>query len=214
MHVQVCTLYCDGWFDTSLYNCKHPLHRLSQCTCARVCAICSLALGNEVGRGLALCKAFVAGVARYFRHEEDRVSCVFSLFLTEVGVYVCVCVCIRTHTHAYTLTKVLTQALLQHVDQCMRHEDVMKQIMLARLARILVEWHCNSFTDLIEEMELWDWNVANQDFWPQLARSLHSHKVSVTWAEKMDKKLASVLIPEKMSCATATRSIRKCKTRI
>jgi len=33
-------------------------------------------------------------------------------------------------------------------------------------------------------------------------------------AEKMDKKLASVLVPEKMSWATATRSIRKCKTRI
>jgi len=47
-----------------------------------------------------------------------------------------------------------------------------------------------------------------------LAKSLHSQKVSVTWAGKMDKKLASVLVPEKMSWATATRSIRKCKTRI
>ena len=44
--------------------------------------------------------------------------------------------------------------------------------------------------------------------------SLHSQKVSVTRAEKTDKKLASVLVPEKMSLATATRSIRKCKTRI
>ena len=39
-------------------------------------------------------------------------------------------------------------------------------------------------------------------------------QVSVTWAEKMDKTLASVLVPAKMSWATATRSIRKCKTRI
>jgi len=30
----------------------------------------------------------------------------------------------------------------------------------------------------------------------------------------MDKKLASVLVPGKMSWATATRSIRKCKIRI
>jgi len=30
---------------------------------------------------------------------------------------------------------------------------------------------------------------------------------------KMDKKLASVLVPEKMSWATATQSIRKCKAR-
>jgi len=96
----------------------------------------------------------------------------------------------------------------------MRHDDVVQNIMLAQLARTLTEWHCNSFTDLIDEMELWDCNVANQDFWSRLAKSLHSQQVSVTWAEKMDKTLASVLVSEKMSWATATRSIRKCKTRI
>ena len=82
--------------------------------------------------------------------------------------------------------------------------------MLAQLARTLTEWHCNSFTDLIDEMELWDY----KDFWSQLAKPLHSQKVSVTWAEKMDKKLASVLVPEKISWATATRSIRNFKKRI
>jgi len=96
----------------------------------------------------------------------------------------------------------------------MRHEDSVKKIILAQLARTMTEWHCNSFTDLIDEMELWDWNVADNDFWLRLAKLLHSQKVSVTWAEKMDTKLASVLVPEKMSWATATRSNRKCKTRI
>jgi len=67
---------------------------------------------------------------------------------------------------------------------------------------------------LIDEMELRDWDIANKDFWSRLAKSLHSQKVSVTWAGKMDQKLASVLVPEKMSWATATRSTRKCKTRI
>ena len=86
--------------------------------------------------------------------------------------------------------------------------------MLAQLARTLTEWHCNSFTDLIDEMELWDWNVANTDFWSRLAESLHSQKVSVTCAEQMDQKLASVLVPGKMSWATATQSIWKCKIRI
>ena len=86
--------------------------------------------------------------------------------------------------------------------------------MLAQLARTLTQWHCNSFTDLIDEMEQWDWNAANKDFWLRLAKSLHRQKVTVTWAEKIDQKLSSVLIPEKMSSATATRYIRKCKTRI
>ena len=49
----------------------------------------------------------------------------------------------------------LTQALQQHVDQCMRREDVVKMNMLAQLARTLEKWHCNLFTDLIDEMELW-----------------------------------------------------------
>jgi len=71
--------------------------------------------------------------------------------------------------------------------------------MLAQLTCTLTEWHCNSFTDLIDEMELWDWNVANKDSWSRLAKSLHSQKVSITWAAKMDPKLASMLVPEKAS---------------
>ena len=106
---------------------------------------------------------------------------------------------------------VLTQALLEHVDECMRYEDVVKKKILAQLARTLEEWHCNSFTDLIDEMELWGWNVANKDFWSRLAKSLHNHKVSVTWAGKINQKLALVLVPGKMSWAMATRSIQKYK---
>jgi len=105
------------------------------------------------------------------------------------------------------------QALLQHVDPCTWHEYIVK-IMLAQLARASEEWICNSPTDLIYEMELWDWNVANKNFWSRLAKSFHSQKGSVTWAGKMDPKLASVLVPEKMSWATAMRSIQKCKIRI
>ena len=59
--------------------------------------------------------------------------------------------------HAWPLPSgVLIQALLQHVDQCMRHEDVVKKIMIAQLVHTLTEWLCNSFTDLIDEMELLD----------------------------------------------------------
>jgi len=94
------------------------------------------------------------------------------------------------------------------------HSRKMEQIPATLSQPSTRGWHCNSFTDLIDGMELWDWNVANKDFWSRLAKSLHSLKLSVTWAEKKDKTLASVLVPEKMSWATATRSIRKCKTRI
>ena len=86
---------------------------------------------------------------------------------------------------------VLLQALLQHVqvDECMRHENLVKINMLAQSTRTLTEWHCNSCTDMIDVMELWNWNLANKDFRSRLAKSLHSQKVSVTGAEKIDQKL-------------------------
>jgi len=74
--------------------------------------------------------------------------------------------------------------------------------VLAQLARTIKKWNCKLFTDFIDEMELWDWNVANKDFWSRLAKSLHSQKVSVTWEEFFYQKLALVLVPEKMSWAT------------
>ena len=51
-------------------------------------------------------------------------------------------------------SRVFTQALLKHDDQCMQHEDIVEKIMLAQLARTLTEWHCNSFTNLIDETEM------------------------------------------------------------
>jgi len=59
--------------------------------------------------------------------------------------------------------------------------------MLAQLARTMTEWQCNSFTDLIDEMELWDWNVANKNFLSRLAKSLHSQSVSHMGRKKGQK---------------------------
>ena len=48
---------------------------------------------------------------------------------------------------------VLTQELLLHAERCMRHEDVSKKIMLAGLNRTLDEWLCDSFVELIPDVE-------------------------------------------------------------
>jgi len=64
---------------------------------------------------------------------------------------------------------------------------MLQKNMLAQLARTLEEWHCDSFTDFIDKMEQWDWNVANEEFQSRLVKSLQSQKVSVTWSEKMNK---------------------------
>jgi len=109
---------------------------------------------------------------------------------------------------------VLTQELLLHAERCTRHEDVSKKIMLAGLNRTLDEWLCDSFVELIEEMELWKWDDATGDFWSRLAKALQQSNISVTWAEQLDSRLASVHTTANLIWAAATRSIRECKMRI
>ena len=74
---------------------------------------------------------------------------------------------------------VLTQELLLHAERCMRHEDVSKKIMLAGLNRTLHEWLCDSFVELIEEMELGKWDDATGDFWSILAKAMQQSNISV-----------------------------------
>ena len=64
------------------------------------------------------------------------------------------------------------QDLLLHAERCMRHEDVVKKILLAGLNRTLNECLWDSFAELIEEMELWKWDDATGDFWSRLAKAL------------------------------------------
>ena len=86
--------------------------------------------------------------------------------------------------------------------------------MLAGLNRTLDEWLCDSSVELIEEMELWKWDDATGDFCSTLAKALQQSNISVTWAEQLDSRLASVHTTGKLSWAAATRSIRECKMRI
>jgi len=109
---------------------------------------------------------------------------------------------------------VLTQELLLHAKRCMRHEDVSKQIMLAGLNCTLDEWLYDSFVELIVEMELWKWDDRTGDFWLRLANALQQSNISVTWAQQLDSRLASVHTTGKSSWAAAPRSIKGCQMRI
>jgi len=53
-----------------------------------------------------------------------------------------------------------------------------KKILLAGINRTLNEWLCDSFAELIEEMELWKWNDATGDFWSRLAKALQQSNIS------------------------------------
>ena len=78
------------------------------------------------------------------------------------------------------------------------------KIMLAGLNRTVDEWFCDSFVKLIEEIELWKWDDPIGDFWSRLAKALQQSNISVTWAEQLDSRLASVHATGKMNWAAAT----------
>jgi len=86
--------------------------------------------------------------------------------------------------------------------------------MLAGLNCTLDEWLCDFFVELVKEMELWKWDDATGDFWSRLAKALQQSNISVTWAEQLDSRLASVHTIGKLSWAAATRSIKECKMRM
>jgi hypothetical protein len=73
----------------------------------------------------------------------------------------------------------------------MRHEDVVKKILLAGLNDFFDEWFCESFAKMIEEMDCGSGN-ATGDFWSRLAKALQKSNISVMWTEHLDSRLASV----------------------
>jgi len=62
-------------------------------------------------------------------------------------------------------------------------------------------------------MELCKWDDATGNFWSRLAKAQQQSTISVTWAEQLDSRPASVHTTGKMSWAAATRSMRECKMR-
>jgi len=81
--------------------------------------------------------------------------------------------------------------------------------LLAGLNHTLDQWWYDSFAEVIEDMEMWKWDDATGDFWTRLAKALQQSNISVTWAEQLDSRLASVQTAGKMSWAATTRSIRE-----
>jgi len=94
--VQVCALHM--CFDISVHSCVDIRCRV--CTCARVCAVCSLALADESGWvQLVYTRHFLLAWGVIFDKRIDRsVVCVFSIFWWGLEC-VCVCVCVYARTH-------------------------------------------------------------------------------------------------------------------
>ena len=58
--------------------------------------------------------------------------------------------------------------------------DMRMCLKKAGLNRTLDEWLCDSFKELIEEMELWKWDDATRDFWSRLQSWMTIKKTEIS----------------------------------
>jgi len=107
MHTATHTTLWQVFLKPGVHTFDHALCRMF--TCARICALCLLALGSWIGGfSGSLCMALVAGVGgccrRGTRKRYGVCLVCFSIFCRGVGVYVCVCVCVCVTLCVYICT--------------------------------------------------------------------------------------------------------------
>ena len=54
---------------------------------------------------------------------------------------------------------VMAQELCRHLQRCLKHEDVARQLTLRDLNLACEQWACESLRELTEEMEMWKWDL-------------------------------------------------------
>ena len=60
-------------------------------------------------------------------------------------------------------------------------------------------------------MELWKWDDTTGDFWSSLAKALQQINISVTWAEQLYSRLASMHTTGKLSLAAELDPLESAK---
>ena len=63
----------------------------------------------------------------------------------------------------------------RHLQRCLKHEDVARQLTLRDLNLACEQWVCESLRELTEEMEMWKWDSTLGNKWARVAKcSQHS----------------------------------------
>jgi hypothetical protein len=65
---------------------------------------------------------------------------------------------------------VMPQELCRHLQRCIKHEDVARQLTLRDLSLACEQWACESLRELTEEMEMWDWDSTLDNKWARVAK--------------------------------------------
>ena len=75
----------------------------------------------------------------------------------------------------------MAQKLCRHLQRCINHDDVAKQIARYDLDRTLTQWAFTSISDLQQEMGLWEWNQTPGTKWARAAKCMQLLDMKYNW---------------------------------
>ena len=108
-----------------------------------------------------------------------------------------------------TPINIMSQKLCNNIRRCLVHDDVTKSITVQELQQAKDEWMCHTLHELYDEMELWNWNEVQHNRWARTLKASHRVGVRPIWfVEELEQE------GQRLSWATATRSLRRLKARI
>ncbi len=105
-------------------------------------------------------------------------------------------------------TGVMAQELCRHLQRCLKHEDVARQLTLRDLSLACEQWACGSMRELTEEMQMWGWDSALHNKWARAAKCSQLLNLPIEMPGDTQEELRGT------SWARATRELRRLRHRI
>ena len=103
---------------------------------------------------------------------------------------------------------VMAQELCRHLQRCLKHDDVARQLTLRDLHRACEQWACDSLRELTEEMEMWKWDDTLNNKWARVAMCSQRLNIPINMPEDIKEERRGT------SWARATRELRRLRHRI
>ena len=105
---------------------------------------------------------------------------------------------------------IMAQELCRHLQLCLKHENVARQLTLRELNLAYKQWACGSLHELQEEMHLWKWDLMLNNRWSRVEKCMQLLNIPVELAEDAHEDNEQ----RGTSWASATRELRRPRHRI
>ena len=101
--------------------------------------------------------------------------------------------------------EVMTEAIIQHIQKGLLHDDVMRDILLLELQQAKEDWLCTTWDDILDEASLRPWNQAAHNMWLRLAKGLQFCNMRMSFSLVLEDLQGS----GELSWARVTRHLRQ-----